>query len=175
MRAELDTHPLLDRGSWRSAAHPVFGLLGHRIAARRLRRPTIARAQHSAPCPPRQGHHRRQLRDAQYEPVDSLKLRRPISLESIQNSQSPICMYDSHCIQPRHCGGSTRARQCTHGSIRLVSRACLATGTAGDQTGVSRVQSRAGCHSRAAANSDPSQGCGFDWATWCVHARPTRW
>ena len=62
VRAELDTHPLLDRGSWRSAAHPVFGLLGHHIAARRLRRPTIARAQHSVPCPPRQGHHHRQLR-----------------------------------------------------------------------------------------------------------------
>ena len=77
-------------------AHPVFGMLGHRIAARRLRRPTIARAQHSAPCPPRQRHHHRQLRDAQYEPVDSLKLRRPISLESIQNSQSPICMYSEY-------------------------------------------------------------------------------
>lgn len=51
VRAELDSHPLLDRGSWRSAVHPVFGLLGHHTAARRLRRPTIARAQHSAPCP----------------------------------------------------------------------------------------------------------------------------
>ncbi len=49
--AEVDTHPLLDRGSWRSPAHPIFGLLGHHIVARRLRRPTIARAKHSALCP----------------------------------------------------------------------------------------------------------------------------
>ena len=38
----------------------------------------------------------------------------------MQNSQSTICMYDSHCIQPRHCGGVSRCPSRRVSSCRVA-------------------------------------------------------